>query len=75
VAIKPNSLGATSRQSSQIAGSYETTGRRSLILCTPLCTVLNIFFHLLPGPVHWDKEVSAVDQSDHVYIPKHTMNH
>lgn len=39
-----------------------------------LYTVLGIFLYLLPGSVHWDKDVSAVDQSDHVYIPKHTMN-
>ena len=75
MAIKLNSLDAMSRQSSQIAGSYETTGRRSLILYIPLYAVLSVFLYLVPGPVHWDKDVSAVGQSDHVYIPKRTVNH
>lgn len=75
MAIKLNSLDATSRQSSQIAGSYKATGRRGLILYIPLYTVLSILLYLLPGPLRWDKDMSAEDQSDHVYIPKHAVNH
>lgn len=73
--IKLNSLDAMSRQTSQIAGSYKTTGSRGLILYTPSYTVLSIFLSLLPGPARWDRGASALHQSDHVYIPKHTMNH
>lgn len=68
MAIKLNRLDATSRQSSPVAGSYRTTGRRSLILHLPLYPIPSVFLHSLPGPGHCDKDESAVGQTVFAFL-------